>query len=391
MGAAADRPAPRGSCTDAAGTPASSRCAGIPSSGRRECVQICNPPVSGRFAAPGCDPAESTPLVGVATGKIRRHDQQQSGLRAPSARESPARMSLVKEPPAYRTLRTALAVGAALLGSGCDLSHAPMLDPKGPIALAERDLLFTAVVLMLIVVIPVFVMTFLFAWRYRSSNSNARYTPNWSYSVAIDAVVWLVPALIVIALGALLVEQHAQARSLQTDRRRQSRRSRSRWSRRTGSGCSSIPEQGIAVVNQLVFPSRTPLSLRITSDTVMNSFYHPGLGRPDLRHGRDADAAASAGRRARAVRRPQHPIQRRRLFRPALRGDRHVAGRVRRLGGEGQAIAGQAGCRQPTARSPRPASGHPVTYYSAVEPDLFDTIIAKYTHGRRTPISQPAE
>jgi len=111
---------------------------------------------------------------------------------------------LVKEPRAYRALRTALAVGAALLGSGCDLSHVPVLDPKGPIALAERDLLFTAVILMLIVVIPVFAMTFLFAWRYRSSNSNARYTPNWSYSVAIDAVVWLVPAAIVIALGALL-------------------------------------------------------------------------------------------------------------------------------------------------------------------------------------------
>jgi cytochrome o ubiquinol oxidase subunit 2 len=89
-------------------------------------------------------------------------------------------MSLVKEPPAYRVFRTALAVGAALLGSGCDLSHAPVLDPKGPIALAERDLLFTAVILMLIVVIPVFAMTFLFAWRYRSSNSSARYSPNWS-------------------------------------------------------------------------------------------------------------------------------------------------------------------------------------------------------------------
>ena len=67
--------------------------------------------------------------------------------------------------------RTALALGAALLGSGCDLSDAPVLDPKGPIALAERDLLFTAVVLMLIVVVPVFAMTFLFAWRYRASNT----------------------------------------------------------------------------------------------------------------------------------------------------------------------------------------------------------------------------
>ena len=29
-----------------------------------------------------------------------------------------------------------------------------------------------------------------------------------------------------------------------------------------------------------------------------------------------------------------------------------------------------------------PSRAHPVTYYSAVEPNLFDTIIAKYTRGR---------
>ena len=29
-----------------------------------------------------------------------------------------------------------------------------------------------------------------------------------------------------------------------------------------------------------------------------------------------------------------------------------------------------------------PTRGHPVTYYSAVEPNLFETIIAKYSHGR---------
>ncbi len=70
--------------------------------------------------------------------------------------------------------------------------------------MAERDLLFTAVVLMLIVIIPVFVMAFLLAWRYRSSNAEARYTPDWSYSAWVNSVIWLVPALIVVSLGFLL-------------------------------------------------------------------------------------------------------------------------------------------------------------------------------------------
>ena len=245
---------------------------------------------------------------------------------------------MVKQAPAYRSPRMALALGAALLVSGCDLSNAPVLDPKGPIALAERDLLFTAVVLMLIVVIPVFVMTFLFAWRYRASNTKARYTPDWTYSVPVDAVVWLVPAAIVIALGTLLWRNthkldpyrpiDPSVQPLQVEVIAQDWK----W-------LFIYPAQGIAVVNQLVFPSGTPLSLRITSDTVMNSFYIPALGGQNLRDGRDANAPAPAGRRARTIRGQKSPVQRVRLFRPALRGDGHVAGRVQRLGGEGQAIA----------------------------------------------------
>ena len=38
------------------------------------------------------------------------------------------------------------------------------------------------------------------------------------------------------------------------------------------------PEQGIATVNKIVFPANTPVNFRITSDTVMNSFFIPGLG-----------------------------------------------------------------------------------------------------------------
>ncbi|MEE9586664.1 MAG: cytochrome ubiquinol oxidase subunit II, partial [Hyphomicrobiaceae bacterium] len=73
-----------------------------------------------------------------------------------------------------------MALGIAALSSGCGLSDAPILDPKGPIALAERGLLFTAILVMLIVVVPVFVLAVGFTWRYRASNNKARYEPDWS-------------------------------------------------------------------------------------------------------------------------------------------------------------------------------------------------------------------
>ena len=186
-------------------------------------------------------------------------------------------MPIVKQALARRSRRTAIAFGAALLASGCDLTHIPVLDPKGPITLAERDLLLTAIVLMLVVIIPVFFMTFLFAWRYRSSNSRARYTPDWSYSAITDAIIWLVPAVIVMVLGTLLWSNthkldpykriDASVRPLEVEVVAQDWK----W-------LFIYPEQGIAVVNELVFPSQTPLSLKLTSDTVMNSFFIPALG-----------------------------------------------------------------------------------------------------------------
>ncbi len=42
-------------------------------------------------------------------------------------------------------------------------------------------------------------------------------------------------------------------------------------------GCSSIPKQGVASVNQLVVPVGTPVRFRLTSASVMNSFFVPQL------------------------------------------------------------------------------------------------------------------
>ena len=88
---------------------------------------------------------------------------------------------------------------AALL-SGCHLS---VLDPKGQVAADEKSLIITATLLMLVVVIPVILLTLYFAWKYRESNTDATYTPDWSYSHRIEAVVWAVPIAIILVLGTI--------------------------------------------------------------------------------------------------------------------------------------------------------------------------------------------
>ena len=287
--------------------------------------------------------------------------------------------AILKQPLDSRSRRAATTFVAVLLVSGCDLKHIPVLDPQGPIALAERNLLLAAVVLMLVVIIPVFIMTILFAWRYRSSNTQAHYAPDWSYSARIDAVFWLVPALIVIALGILLWSNthkldpykrlDSAVQALEVDVVAQDWK----W-------LFIYPRQEIAVVNQLVFPSRTPLSLRITSDTVMNSFFIPALG---------GQIYAMAGMQTRLQLLADAPGKftgRNMQYSGAGFSDQHF-----------EAIASPAEdfdawlakVRQAPRRLDQsayralaaPSRGHPVTYYSAVEPDLFDTIIAKYSRG----------
>src|SRR5258708_38134981 len=82
---------------------------------------------------------------------------------------------------------------AACLVASCRL--AGVLDPQGPVATAERLILFNATAIMLVVVGPVIALTLTFAWWYRASNRRAVYWPDWSYSGHIELVVWSIPAM----------------------------------------------------------------------------------------------------------------------------------------------------------------------------------------------------
>jgi cytochrome o ubiquinol oxidase subunit 2 len=64
-----------------------------------------------------------------------------------------------------------LGVSAALLTVYIQNHSIPMMEPKGLIALKERDLIYTAAILMLLVVIPVIIITIVFAWTYREQNT----------------------------------------------------------------------------------------------------------------------------------------------------------------------------------------------------------------------------
>lgn len=159
--------------------------------------------------------------------------------------------------------------------SGC--SSAVILNPAGSVGEAEKTLIIIAAALMLLVVVPAIFMTILFAWKFRESNKNAQYAPDWNSSHIIETIVWAVPTLIVIALSVLVwiysfaldpynpIKPHIKPLVIEVVSLDW------KW-------LFIYPEQKIATVNQVVFPTHTPIHFQITSSTVMNSFFIPQLG-----------------------------------------------------------------------------------------------------------------
>ena len=164
-------------------------------------------------------------------------------------------------------------IGAATLG-GCTEG---ILDPKGPIALAERQILFNSLGIMLAIVIPTILATLGVAYWFRSSNTRATYLPDFIYSGRLELLVWSIPAMTVLLVGgvawvgahdldppkpitATVKPINVQVVSLDW-----------KW-------LFIYPEQDIASVNHLVVPAGTPISFELTSSSVMNSFFVPQLG-----------------------------------------------------------------------------------------------------------------
>jgi cytochrome o ubiquinol oxidase subunit 2 len=172
-------------------------------------------------------------------------------------------------------LLRSLGVCAAVLVASCQ--QAGVLDPQGPIAAQELLLLINSTAIMLVVVIPVILATLAFAWWYRSSNLRASRSTDESFEGRLEFVLWSIPALIVILLGGVIwIGSHqldprapipANGEPLRVDVVALDWK----W-------LFIYPGQRIAAVNQLVIPSGTPVRFRLTSATVMNSFFIPQLG-----------------------------------------------------------------------------------------------------------------
>ena len=165
-------------------------------------------------------------------------------------------------------------LGAALLLSGCDWA---VLDPKGPIADANKTILIDSVAIMLAIVVPTIVATLAAAWWFRSSNTRAQYLPDFEYSGALELIVWAIPLLTIMLLGGVAwIGSHDldPARPIESKEDPINVQVVSldwKW-------LFIYPDQHVASVNRLVIPAGTPVHFTLTSGSVMTAFFVPQLG-----------------------------------------------------------------------------------------------------------------
>ena len=166
-------------------------------------------------------------------------------------------------------------ISAALLAplAGCS----GVLDPQGPVGVSERLILLDSLAIMLVVVVPLILATFSFAWWFRSSNTRAIYRPHWAFSGKLELIVWAVPLLVITFLGGIAwfgshaLDPYKALPSAAKPIEIQVVSLDWKW-------LFIYPDDGIAVVNELVIPVGVPVHFSLTSSGVMNSFFVPQLG-----------------------------------------------------------------------------------------------------------------
>jgi cytochrome o ubiquinol oxidase subunit 2 len=171
-------------------------------------------------------------------------------------------------------LAGALSLGATALLGGCD---AVVLDPQGPVGVAEKTILIDSLAIMLAIVLPTIAATLAFAWWFRASNPRATYLPDFAYSGRIELIVWSIPLLVIMLLGGVAwigSRDLDPAKPLASDAPPLEVQGVSldwKW-------LFIYPSQRVASVNQLVVPAGVPIHFSLTSASVMNAFFVPQLG-----------------------------------------------------------------------------------------------------------------
>ena len=203
------------------------------------------------------------------------------------------------------SLATALLAG--LLLSGCNWT---LINPSGYIAKQQSNLMIFSVIVMLIIIIPVSFLILYYLWKYRANRDEA-YDAEFYHSNKLEVLIWGIPIATIVVLGIvtwgstfLLDPYRPLARVNSTTQIAGMEENLSKvkeWTVKVIDPSREnlhvvdvkplvieataldwkwlfiYPEQGIATVNEVAIPINRPVIFKLTSSSMMNSFFIPSM------------------------------------------------------------------------------------------------------------------
>ena len=163
--------------------------------------------------------------------------------------------------------------------TGCEGHLIGLLNPKGIVAYEERKLFFDTLALMMIVVLPVIIMSFAFVYHYQVSHRIKDYKPNWSHSYFLEALWWGIPCAIILILSILTWKKTHQLDPYHKIFYFEKQTMVVQVIALPWKWLFIYPEQNIATINYLVIPIGQQIEYQLTTDNVpMSAFIIPQLG-----------------------------------------------------------------------------------------------------------------
>lgn len=173
-------------------------------------------------------------------------------------------------------LASLLPLSSLLFLGGCE--QLAVLNPQGPVAKEQYDLIMWSIILLSSIIVIVFALFTIVLIRYREKPENMDYEPPDQHGNTLLEVIWtLFPVLIVIALSIPTVKATYAAEKPPKESAHlepvEIYVTSANWK-----WLFSYEEEGIETVNYLNIPAGVPIQFKLTSVGPMNAFWIPELG-----------------------------------------------------------------------------------------------------------------
>ena len=161
--------------------------------------------------------------------------------------------------------------------TGCD-NPLTVLDPKGPMAETQANVIMISIWTMIFIVVVVVVLYAIMLFKYRASKTSEDYVPPHIEGNAVLEAVWtIIPIIIVIFLSVVSVKStsavETTAKGYEDEEPLIIYAASSNWKWHF-----SYPEEDIETVNYLFIPTNRPIEFKLYSFGPISSFWIPQLG-----------------------------------------------------------------------------------------------------------------